>query len=72
MAITYEYRCDTCEEEFTVEQSIKDDPLTECQFCKDGKVHRLISEDGTFILKGEGWFSDLYSKPSQNSNDNNE
>jgi putative FmdB family regulatory protein len=61
--LTYVYRCKSCEEKFKIEQSIKDDAFTDCPFCKEGKLQRLISGGSGFILKGGGWHSDLYSKP---------
>lgn len=70
MAITYEYHCNECEEDFTAEQSILDEPLDQCALCGSEKVFRMISQDGGFILRGDGWFSDLYSKP-QKTNKNN-
>jgi len=60
--LTYEYKCDFCEYEFIAEQSIVDPPITLCPKCNENKAKRLISA-GTFILKGEGWYKDLYSKP---------
>jgi putative FmdB family regulatory protein len=61
---TYEYRCGTCEHDWEVEQSIKDDALTECPRCKNATAKRQISRGTGFILKGGGWYSDLYASPS--------
>jgi putative FmdB family regulatory protein len=60
---TYEYACDACHHEFEVVQSIKDDAITKCPKCKKNKARRMIGGTG-FILKGGGWYSDLYSGPS--------
>ncbi len=60
---TYEYACDACQHEFEAVQSIKDDPITKCPKCKKPKARRMIGGTG-FILKGSGWYSDLYSGPS--------
>ncbi|MBC7174245.1 MAG: zinc ribbon domain-containing protein [Polyangiaceae bacterium] len=60
---TYEYACDACQHEFELVQSIKDDPITQCPKCKKPKARRMIGGTG-FILKGGGWYSDLYSGPS--------
>lgn len=57
---TYEYRCDKCEREFEVEQRITEDPIRSCPSCRSRKVRRLISQT-SFVLKGGGWYSDLYS-----------
>ncbi len=59
---TYEYLCQKCEREFEVEQRITDDPIKTCPSCRSRKVKRLISRT-SFVLKGGGWYSDLYSGP---------
>jgi putative FmdB family regulatory protein len=56
----YEYACEKCESEFEVEQRITDDPVKTCPDCRSRKVKRLISKT-SFVLKGGGWYSDLYS-----------
>jgi putative FmdB family regulatory protein len=58
----YEYACEKCESEFEVEQRITDSPIKSCPRCKSKKVKRLISRT-SFVLKGGGWYSDLYSSP---------
>ena len=56
----YEYACERCDDEFEVEQRITEDPLKCCPSCRSPKVKRLISQT-SFVLKGSGWYSDLYS-----------
>jgi putative FmdB family regulatory protein len=56
----YEYRCDKCEHEFEAEQRITEEPLRVCPKCRARKLRRLISQT-SFVLKGGGWYSDLYS-----------
>ena len=56
----YEYACEKCESEFEVEQRITADPVKTCPRCKSKRVKRLISRT-SFVLKGGGWYSDLYS-----------
>ena len=56
----YEYACAKCESEFEVEQRITEDPIKTCPKCRSRKVKRLISRT-SFVLKGGGWYSDLYS-----------
>lgn len=57
---TYEYLCGKCGHEFEREQRITEDPVKTCPECRARKVQRLISRTG-FVLKGSGWYSDLYS-----------
>ena len=56
----YEYQCEKCSHEFEREQRITDDPVKTCPKCKARRVKKLISQT-SFVLKGGGWYSDLYS-----------
>jgi putative FmdB family regulatory protein len=56
----YEYACDKCGHEFEREQRITDTPVKTCPACRSRKVRRLISRTA-FVLKGSGWYSDLYA-----------
>jgi putative FmdB family regulatory protein len=56
----YEYHCEKCQRDFEVEQRITDDPVKTCPRCRSRRVKRLISQT-SFVLKGSGWYSDLYS-----------
>ena len=58
----YEYGCDRCGHEFEAEQRITEAPLKSCPDCRSRKVRRLISRT-SFVLKGSGWYSDLYASP---------
>jgi putative FmdB family regulatory protein len=62
----YEYICKACDHEFEREQRISDKPLKKCPACGAMKAKRLISRT-SFILKGGGWYSDLYSTPRPDS-----
>lgn len=66
---TYDYKCEKCQKEFEVFQSITADPITECidQEC-DGKVTKLISKGSGFVLKGSGFYQTDY-KSKTNSNE---
>ncbi len=66
----YEYACERCESEFEVEQRITDNPLKTCPRCRSKKVKRLISRT-SFVLKGGGWYSDLYASPGAKSDPSN-
>ncbi|WP_437309147.1 FmdB family zinc ribbon protein [Sorangium sp. So ce388] len=61
---TYEYACTSCAHEWEAEQSIKEAPLTECPSCQNATARRQISRGTGFILKGGGWYSDLYASGS--------
>jgi len=56
----YEYQCEKCGHEFEREQRITEDPVKVCPKCRAKRVRRLISRTA-FVLKGGGWYSDLYS-----------
>lgn len=62
---TYEYLCSEKHQVFEVQQSIKDEPLTECPRCKEEgiitPVKKLISSSA-FVLVGGGWASSGYNK----------
>ena len=60
---TYEYRCDACGHEFEKEQRISEKPIKKCPSCGAQKARRMVGGTG-FILKGGGWYSALYSGPS--------
>ncbi|MDX1648238.1 MAG: zinc ribbon domain-containing protein [Myxococcota bacterium] len=58
----YEYACKGCGHEFEREQRITDKPIKKCPECGALKAKRLISRT-SFVLKGGGWYSDLYASP---------
>jgi putative FmdB family regulatory protein len=62
---TYEYLCTSCGNEFEEMQKISEPALEVCPKCGKHTAKRQISA-GNFILKGGGWYADLYSssKPS--------
>ena len=59
----YEYLCEKCKHEFEAEQRITEPPIRTCPKCRARKVKRLISQT-SFVLKGGGWYSDLYASKS--------
>jgi putative FmdB family regulatory protein len=64
----YEYQCQgKCKKVFEYMQSIKDPPMKKCEKC-GGKLEKQLSASG-FVLKGGGWYKDLYasSKPDSSS-----
>ena len=61
---TYEYLCKECGHQWEAEQRISADPLKDCPSCHKPAASRQISA-GNFILKGGGWYADLYSSSSK-------
>jgi putative FmdB family regulatory protein len=59
---TYEYACKGCGHEFEREQRISEAPVKKCPSCGAMKARRQISRT-SFVLKGGGWYSDLYGAP---------
>jgi putative FmdB family regulatory protein len=60
---TYEYACGACGHQWEVVQRITEAPVEQCPACARAEAHRLISRGTNFILKGGGWYSDLYASP---------
>jgi len=58
--MTYEYLCTACEHVWEAEQSISEAPLKVCPRCKKEAARRQVSGGAGFILKGGGWYADLY------------
>lgn len=59
--MTYEYVCTSCGAEWETEQSISEAPLKRCPHCRKDAAKRQISGGNGFILKGGGWYADLYA-----------
>jgi putative FmdB family regulatory protein len=57
---TYEYVCTDCKNEWEEVQKISEPALDACPKCGKATAKRQIS-GGNFILKGGGWYADLYS-----------
>jgi putative FmdB family regulatory protein len=67
--MTYEYICQACGHQWEAQQSIKEDPLKDCPSCGQPQAKRQISQGPGFILKGGGWYSDLYSSTGAKKSD---
>jgi len=67
---TYDYICSSCGNAWELEQRIVEAPIKECPKCGKKTAKRQISAGAGFILKGGGWYADLYgsSKPSAADN----
>jgi putative FmdB family regulatory protein len=48
---TYEYQCEDCGCRFERQQSMSEQPISECPECA-GRVRRLLSGGAGFLLKG--------------------
>jgi putative FmdB family regulatory protein len=69
---TYEYRCKSCGHELEAFQKITEDALRKCPECGKDELERLIS-GGNFVLKGSGWYKDLYNpNPSKSTRTEND
>lgn len=66
---TYEYACGACGHQWEAVQRITEPPLEQCPVCARSEAHRLISRGTNFILKGGGWYSDLYASPKEPAKD---
>ncbi len=63
---TYEYACGACQHHWEELQKISEPALDTCPKCGEKRAQRLIS-GGNFILKGGGWYADLYSSSGNSS-----
>ena len=57
----YEYKCQSCGHELEKLQRISDPSLTDCPFCDEPALQRLMSAAG-FRLKGAGWYETDFKK----------
>ncbi len=62
---TYIYRCQTCEKEFEIIQSFKDEPLSECPSNCTGTVKKVFSGVG-ISFKGSGFYKNDHGANSKN------
>ena len=60
----YDYVCSSCKKEFEVFQSIKDDPLTDCERCGTPTLKRKIGGGAGIIFKGSGFYETDYRRAS--------
>lgn len=59
---TYDYVCTSCGNAWEEVQKITAPALEDCPKCHGKTAKRQVS-GGNFILKGGGWYADLYSSP---------
>lgn len=61
---TYDYRCDACEYEWELFQSIKANPVRKCPECGKLKAKRIIGPGAGIIFKGSGFYETDYRSKS--------
>ncbi len=61
---TYDYRCDACEHEWELFQSIKANPVRKCPECGKLKAKRIIGAGAGIIFKGSGFYQTDYRSKS--------
>ena len=59
---TYEYICQSCNEEFEIFQTMKADRLKECPKCSEPSLRRLIGIGAGIIFKGSGFYETDYKR----------
>lgn len=59
----YEYRCNSCNNQFELRQKFSDPLADKCPKC-GGTVHKLVSAT-SFSLKGAGWYGDGYGAKTE-------
>jgi putative FmdB family regulatory protein len=63
----YEYVCDKCGKLNDVLQKLNDPPPERCDGCgTEGSLTKIVSRS-SFVLRGGGWYSDLYSSSKKDS-----
>jgi len=61
---TYDYRCNACQHEFELFQSMKDRPKKKCPECGKSALERLIGTGAGVIFKGGGFYETDYRSES--------
>ena len=73
---TYEYHCNSCDQDMDIFQSIKEGHLALCPSCNvEGQFVRKISAGAGIIFKGSGFYETDYknkSAPKSEKNDKSE
>jgi putative FmdB family regulatory protein len=61
---TYDYRCNACNHEFELFQSMSDSPKRTCPKCGKKKLERLIGTGAALLFKGSGFYETDYRSDS--------
>lgn len=65
----YEYACDKCGKQKDVIQKVDDPAPESCEACgQQGSMVKQVSRT-SFVLKGGGWYSDLYGSTRKSGTD---
>jgi putative FmdB family regulatory protein len=63
----YEYACQECGKVVDVLQKLTDPAPAKCEACgAEGRMTKMVSRT-SFVLKGGGWYSDLYSSTKKDA-----
>lgn len=57
---TYEYKCECCDHQFELFQSISAKSLRKCPKCGKLKLKRLIGAGAALLFKGSGFYATDY------------
>lgn len=60
----YDYKCDACDHEFELFQSITAKPQRKCPECGRMKLRRLIGPGAAIVFKGSGFYKTDYRSES--------
>jgi len=63
---TYNYICLVCDKKFFIFQNMNDKPISNCEYCKDGKVEKVITGGSGLIFKGSGFYITDYKNKKDN------
>ena len=61
---TYDYRCDACDHELEIFQSMSESPKRKCPACGRLKLRRMIGNGAGIIFKGSGFYQTDYRSKS--------
>lgn len=61
---TYDYRCNACDHEFELFQSMSENPKRTCPKCGKKKLERLIGTGAALLFKGSGFYETDYRSDS--------
>ena len=61
---TYDYRCNKCDHEWELFQSIKASPVKKCPACGKQSAKRVIGAGAGIIFRGSGFYQTDYRSES--------